>query len=217
MIEVKELNANLEPLFYEHISNDVPNYYFFILDWKYNRQDTKILIAQENGKIRGTMIVFKNQIISIRGSLNAAESLLDRIDLDDVEANCYEEHKSILLKKYEPMMEHKLTLMKLENVADSVHPKYPLTKLVTDDSEETSKIIMESLPIHWGQVTAEEIYSRINEGDPCYCIKEDDRIVSVALAKEKDFGETIGIVGYINAVATVKDYRNRGYATSMVY
>ncbi|MGD0329822.1 MAG: GNAT family N-acetyltransferase [Nitrososphaeria archaeon] len=162
------------------------------------------------------MLVFKNQIISIRGSLDAAEPLLDRIDLDDVEANCCEEHKLILLKKYEPTMEHKMTLMKLEKVADGVRPKYPLTKLGTDDAEETTKIIRESLPIHWSQVTTEEIYSRINEGDPCYCIKEDCRIVSIALAREKDFGETIGIVGSINTVATIKDYRNRGYATSMV-
>ena len=216
MIEVKDLNEDLEPLFYEYISNDEPNYYFFILDWKYSREDTKILIAQENRKIKGTMLVFKNRIISIRGSLDAAESLLNEVDLDDVEANCYEEHKSILLKKYEPTMEHIMMLMKLVKVNDSVHQKYPLTKLGTEDAEEASKIIRESLPIHWSQVCTEEISSRINEGDPCYCIKEDGRIVSVALAKEKNFGEKIGILGYINAVATVKDYMNRGYATSMV-
>jgi len=45
MIEIKELNTELEPFFYKHISNDEPNYYFFILDWKYNRENTKILIA----------------------------------------------------------------------------------------------------------------------------------------------------------------------------
>ena len=216
MIKVKELNSELEPLFYEHISNDEPNYYFFLLDWKYNRENTKILIAQENRKIKGTMLVFKNRIISIRGSLDAAESLLDRVSIDDVEATCYEEHKSMLLKKYEPTMEHSMTLMKLEKVTDSVHQKYPLTKLGIEDAEETSNFIKESLPDCWSQVTTEDISSRINEGDPCYCIKEDGRIVSVVLAREKDFGERIGIIGHLNAVATAKDYRSKGYATSIV-
>jgi len=113
MIKVKELNTELQPLFYKHISNDEPNYYFFLLDWKYNRENTKILMAQENRKIKGTMLVYKNLIIHIIGSLEAAESLLDKVGIDNVEVACYEEHKRILLKKFEPTTEHGLILMRM--------------------------------------------------------------------------------------------------------
>jgi len=162
------------------------------------------------------MLVYKNQIVHIRGSPDATKSLLDRIDIDNIEATCYEEHKVILFKKYKPTMEHRLILMKLDQGTNVVHPKHTITKLSIEDAEETSNLMGDALPDFWNQLTTENISSRIKEGDPCYCIKEDDRIVSIALAREKNFGERIGIVGHVNAVATVKDYRNKGYATSMV-
>jgi ribosomal protein S18 acetylase RimI-like enzyme len=216
MIKVKELNAKLAPFFYKYISNDEHNYYFFILDWKYSRENTKILIAQENRKIKGTMLVYKNSIFHIRGAPEVVTSLLNRIDVDNVEVTCYEEHKAILLDRYRPTIEHRLVLMKLEKENIAANPKYPIAKLSIEDAEETSNLVRDTLPDFWNQMTTESISSRIKEGDPCYCFKKDGKIVSIALAREKNFGDRIGIIGYINAVTTAKDHRNKGYATSMV-
>jgi len=40
--DITALNQSLEQTFHNYVSRDVPNYFFFVLDWKMNRDDTEI-------------------------------------------------------------------------------------------------------------------------------------------------------------------------------
>jgi len=44
-MKVVSLDSDLEPLFWNYMNQDIPHYYFFILDWTYSKELTKILLA----------------------------------------------------------------------------------------------------------------------------------------------------------------------------
>jgi len=41
-MEIVSLGRALELKFWDHVKQDIPHYYFFAFDWKYNRDDTEI-------------------------------------------------------------------------------------------------------------------------------------------------------------------------------
>jgi len=42
LMEIVSLGRALELKFWDHVKQDIPHYYFFAFDWKYNRDDTEI-------------------------------------------------------------------------------------------------------------------------------------------------------------------------------
>ncbi|MGQ9641124.1 MAG: hypothetical protein ACUVUF_03230 [Candidatus Bathycorpusculaceae bacterium] len=49
---IVSIEPAFETLFWQHINKDIPHYYFFAFDWKYNRNETKILLAENLPAIR---------------------------------------------------------------------------------------------------------------------------------------------------------------------
>jgi len=78
-MEIVFLELALEPLFWEHINQDIPHYYFFALDWKYDKDATKILLALEGSQIVGMMLIFRQHIVQLRGSCKPIKALLEKI------------------------------------------------------------------------------------------------------------------------------------------
>ena len=80
-MEIVFLNPALEPSFWEHVNQDIPHYFFFALDWKHYRNDTKILLALKENRIDGMMLIFKEKIVHLRGSSDSAKAFVERLDV----------------------------------------------------------------------------------------------------------------------------------------
>lgn len=63
-MKIVSLEPSLEPIFWKTIAEDIPHYYYFALDWKYFRDQTKILLALEDNNICGMMLIYKGEIVT---------------------------------------------------------------------------------------------------------------------------------------------------------
>jgi predicted GNAT family acetyltransferase len=191
------------------VNQDIPHHYFFILDWKYSRDSTEILLALKQNRIHGMMLIYGQAVVQIRGTREAAENLLEHLNLEKVEIQTLIEHEPITLKKYVPLIRHELMSMILRKGEETFHIKHPITKLRIDDTKAIAIIMRQVDPEWWGETTAE----RIAEGmkDRLWLgIKINGKLVSIGGARLTDWASNIA------TVATVEGYRNRGYATSVV-
>ncbi len=208
-MEIEALEPALEPIFWERVNQDIPHYYFYAFDWKYNREATKILLALERNRIDGMMLVYRQSIVQLRGSCEAAKALLQRLDLKEVELQALKQHRRYILKKYEPTVSHEMILMTLHKARETPQTKYPVVRLNTSEAEEIATIMKDADPDFWGTVTGQQIIEGMTSVN-WLGIKVDGRLVSIGSARVTEWGGLIGVV------ATHKNHRNRGYATSIV-
>ena len=152
-MEIIPLNQNLEPIFWKHVKRDIPHYFFFAYDWKYNKDDTKILLAFERDKIEGMMLIYRKSIVQLRGSRRAVEMLLEKLNLEKVELQAPEGCKQQILKKYRPIMSQKIILMTLERGCERLQIRHPVVKLSVSDAEKISFLMRSADPDYWGTVT----------------------------------------------------------------
>ncbi len=196
-------------MFWKHVLGDVPNYYFFILDWKLNKDKTKILLAVEDGIIVGLMLIYNERHVHIRGSPEAAKLLMNEVDLEKAEFQVPIEHEAIVQRKYKPSTRHEMILMTLQRGAQNLHIRHPIEKLGSSEAEEIADILREELP-EWGEFTGDRIRERLKNNVLFLGINEDEKIASIGNTHILDFGSNIGMV------ATRKGYSGRGFATSIV-
>ena len=203
------LNSSGEPAFWEHVRRDTPNYYFFIFDWRLNKDKTKIFLALLDREIVGSMLIYDQRIVHIRGSPEAAELLMNEVDLEKVEFQAPKEHEPIILQKYRPSTKQEMILMTLQGGEEQLCIKHPIVKLGSAEAEEIAALLGEEFP-EWGEFTSDRIIERMREGALFLGIKEGGKVVSMSNTRILDFGSNIGMV------VTMKGYRGRGYATSVV-
>jgi len=208
-MEIVSLVRTLEPIFWEHINRDIPHYFFFAFDWKYNRDKTKILLNLEGSRIDGMMLIYDKRIVQLRGSRETAQALLERLNLEKVELQAPKEHKQYILEKYEPTVSHELMLMVLCKGEEKIQTKHPIVKLDTSDAEQIVAIMKKADPEFWGEVTVDEIVARMGN-ENWVGIKVNGELVSVGRSRFTNW------VGHVITVATHEAHRNRGYATSIV-
>lgn len=209
-MEIVPLEPSLEPLFWKTMSQDIPHYYFFAFDWKHRRDQTKILLALDGDKIYGMMLIYRGEIVNLRGSIEAAKALLEKLDLEKVEIQALEEHKPYILEKYEPTATHEMTVMLLRKGDEKLHIKHPVVGLDVSDAEQIATIMKAADSEFWGDVTSQSIIEGVNRGAKWFGVKIDGKLVSVGNAWTTEWVSLIGIV------ATSEKHRNMGYATSVV-
>jgi len=208
-MRIVPLDSSWESAFWNYVLRDVPEYYFFILDWKLNKEKTKIFLAISNERVEGLMLVYDQRIIQVRGSLEAAELLMNEVNLEKAEINAYKEHEAIILKKYRPVAKHDMILMTLKRGEERLYIRHPITKLTPLDASEIAHILSEGFP-EFGGFTSDRITERMKEDVLFLGVKEEERLVSFGNARVLEFGTNIGMV------ATSKEHRGKGYATSVV-
>ena len=209
-MEIVSLVKTLEPIFWEHINKDIPHYYFFAYDWKYNRDKTKILLALEGNRIDGMMLVYNQSIVQLRGSCKAVKALCEKLAVEKIELQALEEHKQHILQKYKPTWSHQMMLMVLNKGEERRQVKHPIVKLDTSDAELVATIMREADPEYWGDRTGQQIIKSKTSGANWFGIKVNGELVSLGSARLTQWAGLIGVV------ATQEDHRNRGYATSIV-
>jgi predicted GNAT family acetyltransferase len=209
-MEIVSLESALEPIFWEHVNQDIRHYYFFAFDWKYNRDETKILLALEGNRIDGMILVYRQSIVQLRGSCEVVKAFLERLDLEKVELQALEQHKQYILEKYNPTVSHEMMLMVLRKGEERLQIKHPLVKLDTSDAEQIATIMKYADPEFWGERTGQQIVERMKQGVNWLGVKVNEELVSVGSTRLTEWAGLIGVV------ATRETHRNKGYATSIV-
>jgi len=208
-MKVVPLDKSSETMFWEFVNRDPVDYFFFIYDLKLNPDQTKVFLALDERKIAGLMLVYADTVVQLRGSREAVKLLLGGLSLASVEMQVPLDCEDLALAKYNPRVEETMVIMSLRRGEENLQVSTVPVRLGADDVEEISNLIQNADPRWWGEVTAERIKSRL-DGALWLGIKQDGRIVSVGSTRFVDFASNI------NIVATMQEYRNRGYATSIV-
>ncbi|MCK4320264.1 GNAT family N-acetyltransferase [Candidatus Bathyarchaeota archaeon] len=208
-MEILPLDSRLEDIFWNHVYQDVPHHHFFILDWKFEKNSTKILLALKENRIQGMMLTYRQSIVQLRGSVEAANALLGHLDLEKVEIQALMEHEDMVLKRYKPMTRHELILMTLRKGEERLHLKHPVVKLTPSDAKEIASLMRQANPESWGEAAPQRIIEGMDER-LWLGIKVDGKLVSLGGTRFTEWGSNIGVI------VTEESHRCKGYATSIV-
>ena len=203
------MDERSERIFWDHVNLDPLNYYFFIFDLKQRRDQTKIMLAMEGESIQGLMLVYRDQVVQLRGNREAVKLLLDNLSLEKVEMQAPLDCEDLVLSKYSPKLREEMMLMYLKRGEENIQISTAPMKLGTDDAEQVLELMRRADPTWWGDIQIEFVQKALKEA-LCFGIKQDNKLVSLGITRLVEFGSNI------SAVATHEQYRNRGYATSIV-
>jgi predicted GNAT family acetyltransferase len=201
----------LERFFWAHVNQDPLDFHFFIYDWTFKREQTQIFLAlDECDSVAGLMVIYNGCIVQVRGTRKAVRLLLDRLDVDEVAVQAPLDCEDIVVNKF-PVFEQKATVMLLslkkgeENIKVTTEPE----KLSVKDVGEIAELMQEAYPEFWSVITAEGIQETFAEAS-WLGIRREGKLVA--------FGKAVSAlpVSHIAWIATHEDYRNRGYATSIL-
>jgi ribosomal protein S18 acetylase RimI-like enzyme len=208
-LNIVELDDRLEGRFWDHVNRSPLDHYWFILDWRFQRPDTRIFMAMEDELIEGMMLIFENAVVQLRGSREAVKALLGRLDAKTVELTAPVDCRDIVSQHYKDPAAYELMLMHMEKGQERPQISHKPERLLSGDSEGVARVVMEANYEWWDDVTAERVRKSF-EKNLWVGIKRDGRVVAVGGARYEEIGCNIGIV------ATDEAYRNQGFATSIV-
>ncbi len=203
------MDERSERIFWDHVNRDPLNYYFFVLDLKQRRDQTKIMLAIEGESIQGLMLVYRDQVVQLRGNREAVKLLLDNLSLEKVEMQAPLDCEDLVLSKYCPKLREEMMLMYLKRGEENIQISTAPMKLGADDAEQVLELMRRADPTWWGGIQIEFVQKALKEA-VCFGIKQDNKLVSLGITRLMPFGSNI------SAVATHEQYRNKGYATSVV-
>jgi len=189
-MEILTLDSGLEDIFWNYVYQDVPHHHFFILDWKFEKDSTKILLALKANRMQGMMVTYRQSIVQLRGSTEAANALLDHIDLEKAEIQALMEHENMVLRRYKPLTRHELILMILRRGEERLRMKHPVVELTPADSEEIASLMRQGGPEWWGETASQRIIEGMDER-LWLGIKVDGKLVSL--------GGTASLIGEVTS------------------
>jgi ribosomal protein S18 acetylase RimI-like enzyme len=212
-MKILPLDSKLEPLFWKHVYRDIPDYFFFIADMKYDRDNTKITLAlDQQNHIMGTMLIYRDTTVQLRGNANVAKTLLAQLDLGKIQLQAPLELSPLPIpNKYEVKKTFELTLMNLRKGEETPQVKHTLVRLSAADAKDIAAMMRAGEPDWWGDTTADQIRKGMETKERLWLgIKVDGKLASIGGTRLTDWASNI------HTVATHEDYRNRGYAMSIV-
>jgi hypothetical protein len=162
-MKVSKLNPRLESTFWEHITQDVPHF-FFISDIKHERAVIDVWLAlDEENRIRGLMLIYRGRIVQLRGGIEAVRVLLDRLTLEEGEITGEPEHKVLFMERFRVEASSELTLMALRRGEETPQVRHPVHRLSSAEAGDIAHLMRVGDPVWWGQVTEERIAERLGE------------------------------------------------------
>jgi predicted GNAT family acetyltransferase len=208
-VEVVSVADGYEQTFWDYANHDPLDYYFFIVDWTQRREQTKIFLAIEEKEVLGSMLIYADYIVQLRGNCEALRKLLEHVNIEKVELQVPLDCEDIVCQKYKPSVRHNMVLMCLNCGEEHSYVTEAPVKLSVEDVEEIAALMRRCDPEWWGE-TKPELLKLKWEGVFWLGIRQEGKLVSVGSTRFVDFASNIGVV------ATDKQYRCRGYATSIV-
>jgi ribosomal protein S18 acetylase RimI-like enzyme len=204
------VTANNEAFFYDHIKNNIAEYFFFHADYAQYPESTEIYMALDNEeKIQGLVLIWKNRRIQLRGTIESLEFLLNGKSYNPISITGFDIHKKLILKFFpDHKKEIALYRMGLKQGDQKDFEKYKFQKLNEAYRGEIISLMRIADPVFWGLRNPEDIV--IDKNNTWYgIIEKKDLICIVGLWKYES-------IGYIAVVGTHPDYWNRGYASSLI-
>lgn len=206
---VQDLDAANELWFLGSINEEWPNYFWFLVDWTFERQNTVIKVVREGDELKGALLLFDGRIGQLRGEVQACRELLDLVQQDRMEFIVPLELRNLLTSRYSPVLEFNTVLMVMRWGEASPRKVVEPEALVPDDSKDISQILRQADPGWWGEMTEERVRSMFIKS--CWMgVRDGTSLRAVGCALWEGPGYNISII------ATDADHRNRGYATSIV-
>jgi ribosomal protein S18 acetylase RimI-like enzyme len=209
-MKIVELTKELEPVFWNHVSRDPLDYYFFILDLKRWKEKTRVFLALEKREICGLMLVYNDEMVQLRGEPESFPELLERLGNHKVQITASMNSRRRLLAKYpKPALQETLMLMRLEKPNRKIKKLRIIKDLKPSDSAEIASLMHQTNPIWWCDITSTDVRNSF-EDSFWVGIRRDGRLVSIGEARNLEVG------GHVVIAATDEPFRNKGYATSIV-
>jgi len=206
---VVEVNNKLEKRFLEIINKAPLNYHFFLLDWYEERKVSRFYLAMDKGSIRGLMVVYNGRTAQIKGSSKAVDVLIEALDPKIAQISVPYEHKRSLLKRYKPRFQSEMYLLHLTKGQERSLVEQKPVALTTKDAKAVSKLLLRADPRMWKSFTADTV-KRSMSTNIWIGIKEHGTLAAIGNARSTKRS------GHIYTIATAKEYRGRGFATSIV-
>ena len=216
MLEIVKLDDLDIQIFWDYVMQDIPGYFFFILDQKQYPEDSQFLIAIDDEKIVGICLIWKNTVVHIRGeNEEIMKALHDALPKDPpvTQISFPKNYKELLHRLY-PDAKYKLSLHRMLLKKEHMIPRYKLDKpftqrsLTKEDAEDIAKLCAEADPVYWGNAKAENYV--FNENHIYTGLLDGDRLISFMYAWVDEEAAIIA-----NA-ATHPEYQNQGLATYLV-
>ncbi|MHA1562268.1 MAG: GNAT family N-acetyltransferase [Promethearchaeota archaeon] len=209
-MKIIPLDSETEPIFWRYVEDRIEEYFFYIMDYKQYPDFTKIWMAiDDSGKIQGLLLNYKDKIIHLRGSNEVIKILVNQFDMSSMEITVMNSQKELLSSNYkENKKEILINRMVIHSGENLIKNEFTPEILEESDRKEIASLYRKADPVFWGHVEAKDI--EFSEKYIWFGIKHENRIVSFA---QIWFGDEVGI---IPTVATDPEFRNRGYATTLV-
>ena len=210
-MKVVPLTSSLEDKFWSHVYKDLLDYYFFIFDWTHNREQTKIFLAlSDSDEIAGMMLLYMERIVQLRGSPEAAKSLIENLCPVSVEVSAPIECKNVLLDRlHKPTFVEEIFLLSLKKDQEHIAVSFEPQILHKRDAKAVCELMKQAYPEHWNDMTV-DFLKEIFDETVWLGIKDGNRLAALGVAADYAIGH------HIMFIATEAQYRNRGYATSIV-
>ncbi|OPY31936.1 MAG: FR47-like protein [Methanomassiliicoccales archaeon PtaU1.Bin124] len=197
------------PWFEEQIQGKELDYHWFIVDWHTCRNDTRISIAQEGGRLAGALLIFRGRICQMRGESQAAEALLAMVGEGVTEMVMPLEWVDLMPARLKVKRMEEILLMSLEKGSERLIFVREPERLGPWDLNDLVALLHEADRITWGEVTAASLADSVATG-AWYGIRQNGRVVAVAGSWMK------GDPKHVNIVAVSKQFRGHGYARSVL-
>ncbi|WP_457557331.1 GNAT family N-acetyltransferase [Candidatus Harpocratesius sp.] len=212
-LRIIQITKENEDLFNNYVNGREDEFFFFILDFEQYPENTQLFVAiDQQNNIYGLYIIWRNQTIQIRGSLEGAITFLQFLDKQSISIK---EITGTLIHK--PLLEEKFTHYKnkfhtyrmiLEKGDEQLFEQYSYEILPSGSEEIIAGFLRKVDPKFWGKYQATDII--MDNAHPYLAIRKNEQIISLAglWIDEK--------MGIISVVGTDPQFRNQGYATSIV-
>jgi ribosomal protein S18 acetylase RimI-like enzyme len=212
LLRLAVLTPQLEDIYWRFVKQDYGDYYFFIYDLILQPQKSKVWLALEGEQILGLMLVYDGYMVQLRGNPVAVGALLTGLDLEHLELNAPIDCENEVLSKF-PVYSKKetLTLMVLDKGKENLPVTTKVERLGEADFGDVAALMRDSYPAIWSDMTAENVKHLTSpEGTVLFGVKREGKLVA--------FGSTIlsPKIGHVMWLATDKQWRNRGFATSIL-
>lgn len=211
-LRLASLTDKLEHSYWKMVKQDYCDYYFFIYDWLLQREKTKVVLALEQDAIVGAMVIYDESIVQVRGEPEAVRTLLGILELKKVDVQAPANCEGILLETFPSFRQKEsVVLMTLGRGQERLNVKVKPTVLGPSDAEEIALLMKQSYPEMWSEISAEQVGNMFSADYACWLgIKQQGRLVSFGYAT------LTPQVSHVTWIATSEQWRNKGYASSIV-
>jgi len=210
-MKIVELNKSFEKAFWKYVYSDPVDNYFFVYDYKQNREKSRFYGVMDDAKeLVGIGLNYDSRVVQFRGTEAAIRIMAEGLETGNAYIQVPVEYEQILPVKYSSggASKFQVTLMSITRGQEKVKISTVPSKLKVEEAAEISDLISQTNFEMWTG-TVEQVKSRFVDST-WLGIREKGKLVSIGAARLNDYGSLIG------PIATLTPFRKRGYATSIV-